>query len=58
MANSPEEDPENGPGILVLIVVLVLFAFGCAWLFIRLKSGSEALTCLASGRRNCDRIEQ
>jgi hypothetical protein len=58
MSDPQDEDPANGPGVLVLIVVLIIFAFGCAWLFTKLKSANEELTCLASGRRNCDQIQQ
>jgi len=58
MSNAPQEDPADGPNLFVLIIVLVILAIGCAWLFTRLKSANEELTCLASGRRNCDQIQQ
>ena len=59
MSQSPQDnDSGNGPNLIVLIVVLITFSIGFAWLLGNLRSAGDALTCLASGRHNCDRIQQ
>lgn len=58
MSNLPDDDPENGPNFLVLIIVLVILAFGCAWMFTKLKSANNLLYCVVSWRHNCGQIQQ
>jgi hypothetical protein len=58
MSEPPSDDPANGPNFFVLIIILVVLAFGCAWLLGRLRNAGDALTCLAARRHNCERFEQ
>ena len=39
--------------VLLVVVLLGLFAIGCAWLMITLIDHDKMRYCLASGRHNC-----
>jgi hypothetical protein len=53
-APPPARHPIHGVlPVLAVIFFLGLFAFGCAWLMIRLIGDDRSLYCMASGRHNC-----
>ena len=40
------------------IIFVVLIVAGCVWLFEKLGRANDELNCVASGRRNCQQIDQ
>jgi hypothetical protein len=52
-----ENDPRSGPNVAAIVVVVAL-VLGCLWLFYALSNANSKLNCIASGRRNCDQIDQ
>jgi heme/copper-type cytochrome/quinol oxidase subunit 4 len=43
---------------IAAIIFVVLIVAGCVWLFEKLSAANDELNCVASGRRNCDQLNQ
>jgi len=52
-----DEDPRSGPNLVAIAIVIVLVV-GCLWLFHALSGANSKLNCVASGRTDCDQMEQ
>lgn len=59
----PPRNPPPGPGDrgsgwrnLAVLGFLALLVLGCVWLASTLRHESQVEDCLASGRRDCDRL--
>lgn len=52
---SPDDDRQRLRSVLALGLVLAL-VFGGVWLFTVLRHEAQLEDCLASGRRDCDRL--
>lgn len=43
---------------IAAIIFVVLIVAGCVWLFENLRQANDELNCVASGRHNCQQINQ
>ena len=43
---------------IAALIFLALLVIGGIWLFESLSTANDKLNCVASGRRNCDQIDQ
>jgi hypothetical protein len=58
-ASPPPPDPGDGASgwrSLAVLGFLVLLGLGCVWLANTLRHESQVEDCIASGRRDCDRL--
>jgi heme/copper-type cytochrome/quinol oxidase subunit 4 len=43
---------------IAAIIFVILIVAGCVWLFEKLSRANDELNCVASGRHNCEQIDQ
>jgi hypothetical protein len=58
---SDDERKSEGAGnraSVAAIIFVVLIVAGCVWLFEKLGRANDELNCVASGRRNCQQIDE
>ena len=60
MNTDDEDDTQGGRNraSVAAIIFVVLIVAGCVWLFEKLGRANDELNCVASGRRNCQQIDQ
>jgi hypothetical protein len=59
MSLDDEHDQRGGNrASIAAIIFVVLIVAGCVWLFKSLGRANDELNCVASGRHNCQQIDQ
>ncbi|HLH49736.1 MAG TPA: hypothetical protein VKV96_10375 [Roseiarcus sp.] len=55
-----DHQPDEGPNraVIAAVIFVALIVLGGVWLFEKLSAANDALNCVASGRRNCQQIDQ
>jgi hypothetical protein len=59
-SNDEQHNVEGGGNraSVAAIIFVVLIVAGCVWLFEKLGRANDELNCVASGRRNCQQINE
>ena len=59
---SQDDQQRHGEGLnrasVAAILFVILIVIGCIWLIGKLNRANDELNCVASGRRNCQQIDE